>query len=168
MGGKQKNNSGLVCCTAVINTQYWTRPVRWSRSWLRTKVAWVRSSTDHTHAAWFGDAAHKSFAASGPSGGVLRIAAPLDALCWSIRGDVVVTGDVTACCRILDLTCCSGNRTCLHALTLRIHAGTAVGRQILRRRRRFRATVFTPDGSQVICTVERPYFLINVSISPQF
>ena len=41
-------------------------------------------------------------------------------------------------------------------------AGTAIGRQLLRRRRRFKATVFTPDGSQVICTVERPFYLINV------
>lgn len=46
-------------------------------------------------------------------------------------------------------------------------AGTAIGRQLLRRRRRFKATVFTPDGSQVICTVERPFYLINVRFPTQ-
>ncbi len=41
--------------------------------------------------------------------------------------------------------------------------GTAVGRQLLRRRRPFTATVFTPDGSQIICRVRRPFYFINVS-----
>lgn len=42
--------------------------------------------------------------------------------------------------------------------------GTAVGRQVLRRRRPFKATVFTPDGSRIICQIERPFYLINSSM----
>lgn len=41
--------------------------------------------------------------------------------------------------------------------------GKAVGRQLLRRRRPFTATILSPDGSQVICRVRRPFYFINVS-----
>ena len=41
--------------------------------------------------------------------------------------------------------------------------GTAVGRQLLRTRRPFTATVFSPDG-QVIFPLRRPFYLINSSI----
>jgi Scramblase len=41
--------------------------------------------------------------------------------------------------------------------------GREIGRQLLRTRRPFTATVFTPDGSQVIFRVRRPFYLINVS-----
>lgn len=40
--------------------------------------------------------------------------------------------------------------------------GTAVGRQLLRRRRPLTATILSPDGSQVICRVRRPFYFINV------
>lgn len=42
--------------------------------------------------------------------------------------------------------------------------GTAVGRQLLRRRRPFKATVFTPDGSRIIFQIERPFHFINSSM----
>ncbi|BDA48458.1 Altered inheritance rate of mitochondria protein 25 [Coccomyxa sp. Obi] len=42
--------------------------------------------------------------------------------------------------------------------------GTAIGRQLLRTRRSFTATVFSPDGSQVIFRVRRPVYLINSTI----
>eukprot|EP01025_Chloroclados_australasicus_P055600 TRINITY_DN6776_c0_g2_i12.p1 TRINITY_DN6776_c0_g2~~TRINITY_DN6776_c0_g2_i12.p1 ORF type:complete len:483 (+),score=71.66 TRINITY_DN6776_c0_g2_i12:2459-3907(+) len=42
--------------------------------------------------------------------------------------------------------------------------GGAVGRQLLRTRRSFTATVFSPDGSQVIFRVRRPMYLINSSM----
>ena len=38
--------------------------------------------------------------------------------------------------------------------------GRALGRQLLRTRRPFTATVFSPDG-QVIFTLRRPFYLIN-------
>ncbi|PSC69495.1 Altered inheritance rate of mitochondria 25 [Micractinium conductrix] len=41
--------------------------------------------------------------------------------------------------------------------------GKAIGRQLLRTRRNFTATVFSPDG-QVIFTMRRPFYLINSSI----
>lgn len=43
--------------------------------------------------------------------------------------------------------------------------GKEVGRQLLRTRRSFTATILTPDGGQVICRVRRPFYLINVSHS---
>eukprot|EP00891_Asterochloris_glomerata_P005344 jgi/Astpho2/5344/Aster-x0674 len=42
--------------------------------------------------------------------------------------------------------------------------GTEVGRQFLRTRRPFKATVFGPDGQQVIFTVRRPFYFINSSL----
>lgn len=42
--------------------------------------------------------------------------------------------------------------------------GKEVGRQLLRTRRPFTATVFSPDGSQVIFRVRRPFYFINSSI----
>ncbi|KAK9815898.1 hypothetical protein WJX72_011575 [[Myrmecia] bisecta] len=42
--------------------------------------------------------------------------------------------------------------------------GRAVGRQALRTRRPLTATVFSPDGSQVIFRVRRPFYLINSTI----
>ncbi|KAL0047615.1 hypothetical protein WJX82_007792 [Trebouxia sp. C0006] len=42
--------------------------------------------------------------------------------------------------------------------------GKEVGRQLLRTRRPFTATVFSPDGGQVIFKVRRPFYFINSSI----
>ncbi|KAL3131136.1 hypothetical protein ABBQ38_000441 [Trebouxia sp. C0009 RCD-2024] len=42
--------------------------------------------------------------------------------------------------------------------------GKEVGRQLLRTRRPFTATVFSPDGSQIIFKVRRPFYFINSSI----
>ncbi|KAK9863287.1 hypothetical protein WJX84_002469 [Apatococcus fuscideae] len=39
--------------------------------------------------------------------------------------------------------------------------GKTVGRQLLKTRRPFTATVFSPDGAQVIFRVRRPFYLIN-------
>ncbi|KAK9826339.1 hypothetical protein WJX74_010281 [Apatococcus lobatus] len=39
--------------------------------------------------------------------------------------------------------------------------GKSVGRQLLRTRRPFTATVFSPDGTQIIFRVRRPFYLIN-------
>lgn len=44
--------------------------------------------------------------------------------------------------------------------------GTEVGRQFLRTRRPFKATVFGPDGQQVIFTVRRPFYFINRCAGP--
>ena len=44
--------------------------------------------------------------------------------------------------------------------------GTEVGRQFLRTRRPFKATVFGPDGQQVIFTVRRPFYFINRCVGP--
>lgn len=43
--------------------------------------------------------------------------------------------------------------------------GTEVGRQLLRTRRSFSATVFSADGSQVIFRVKRPAYLITSSMT---
>jgi hypothetical protein len=42
--------------------------------------------------------------------------------------------------------------------------GTAIGRQLLRTRRSFSATVLSPDGNQVIFRLRRPAYLINSTI----
>jgi hypothetical protein len=39
-----------------------------------------------------------------------------------------------------------------------------IGRQLLRARRPYRATVFSPDGQQVIFRLRRPFYFINSSI----
>ena len=54
----------------------------------------------------------------------------------------------------------SGNTVALMAEELGT-LGTEVGRQFLRTRRPFKATVFGPDGQQVIFTVRRPFYFIN-------
>ncbi|KAK9833274.1 hypothetical protein WJX81_001649 [Elliptochloris bilobata] len=43
--------------------------------------------------------------------------------------------------------------------------GTAVGRQVMKRRRSFTATVFNPDGTQVLFRVRRPFYWINSTIT---
>jgi hypothetical protein len=39
--------------------------------------------------------------------------------------------------------------------------GDAIGRQVLRTRRSFTATVFSADGTQIIFKLRRPMYLIN-------